>query len=302
MSVKLSHTAKEMYLLSPRKYFYHYMLYLRPIKADSALFFGSMIEHGIEALLAGKTLDQAKETFTNNFKFVDINGKKEDLVTSDKINYSKADLDPDVFTEEETNSIIDKSPQYQSHKSLMKKGLMLIEAYSKEILPKIKKVIATQVPFTIDNGIGDQITGFADLICEWEDGKTYVLDHKTSSIKYPDDAVQTEQYGKQTALYFDTFKDKYKIDGAGFIVLEKKMRKKEPRARVYATLFQVPSEQITEKTFDEFENVLYNIKQGQFPCCTPNCDAYGKQCVYKKYCDSGGENLTGLVKLNGYKK
>ena len=106
----------------------------------------------------------------------------------------------------------------------------------------------------------------------------------------------TEQYGKQTALYYEAFKDKYPIDATGFIVLEKKIRKKEPRARTDIIL-GVPPEELIQKTFDEFDDVLYNIKQGEFPCMTPKCDAYGQSCCYKKYCQSGGKDLTGLVKI-----
>jgi hypothetical protein len=173
---------------------------------------------------------------------------------------------------------------------------MLITAYYTDIFPKIKKVIAVQKYFSIKNESDDEINGFADLICEWEDGRLIIPDHKTSSIAYPENAVLTEQYGKQTALYYEAFKQEYPIDGVGFFVLEKKMRKKEPRARVN-TIIDVPPENLIQQTFDEFDTVLFNIKQGNFPCASPKCDMYGQQCCYKKYCESGGKNLTGLVKV-----
>jgi hypothetical protein len=298
--LKLSHTSKELYLKSPRAYFYHYHLYLREKTLGSPLFFGSLIEKGLDVLFKGGTLEQAKETFIKNFKVYTINGNVENLSSSKFIRYSKADLDLDVFTEKEIADLSNKSTQFKSWASLQRKGEMMIEAYYRDIFPKIKKVVATQKYFSIDNGAGDEITGFADLICEWEDGRLIIPDHKTSANPYPDDAVLTEQYGKQTALYFEAFKDEYPLDGTGFFVLEKKMRKKEPKARTQVILDK-PPEELVEKTLDEFDSVLYDIKQGKFPCASPKCDAYGQQCCYKKYCQSGGADLTGLVKIGKQK-
>lgn len=294
--VKLSHTAKELYLKSPRAYYYHYHLYIREAKLGSPLFFGSLIETGLDALFKGATLDQAKETFRKNFKSYQVNGEWIKLDSSPLIRYSKADLDLDVFTEKELQDLENKSVQFQSHAALQRKGEMMLEAYHRDVLPKIKKVIATQVYFSLPNEAGDEITGFADLICEWEDGRLILPDHKTSSLTYPDNAVLTEQYGKQTALYFEAFKDKYPLDATGFIVMEKKMRKKEPRARTKVILDK-PPEALIDQTFQEFDTVLDGIKQADFPCLAPKCDAYGQSCCYKKFCATGGKDMTGLVKV-----
>lgn len=296
MSIRLSHTAKNMYLQSPRSFFYHYYLNLRPEVMGSPLFFGSLIETGLEALFKGKTLEEALFIFRENFKKYKVNGKEIDLSNSDKVRYSKSDLDMGVFSEQDLLLIQDKDPQYVSWLSLCRKGEMLITAYSIDIFPRIKRVIATQVPFSLPNEFGDEIIGFADLICEWEDGRILLMDHKTSSMTYPEDAVSSDQYGKQTALYYEAFKDSHKIDAVGFFVLEKKIRKREPRVRT-AIIIGTPPEELMEKTFDEFDQVLYNIKQGNFPCQSPNCSVYGQQCCYKRYCESGGQDLTGLVKV-----
>ncbi len=293
--IKLSHTAKELYLKSPRAYFYHYHLYLREIKMGSPLFFGSLIEHGLNALFEGATLEQALETFRKNFKFTNYNGVNLDLATSKLIRYNKADLDLEVFSEQELKDLEGKPLQFKQHQSMQRKGEMLIEAYHRDIFPKIKKVLAVQKYFSIPNGAGDEITGFADMICVWEDDRVIVADHKTSAQAYSSDSIVSDK-GKQTALYFDVFKDEYKLDGAGFFVLEKKMRKKEPRARTQV-LIDVPPQELVDNTIEEFDNVLYDIKQGKFPCASPNCDAYGQQCCYKRYCQSGGSDLTGLVKI-----
>lgn len=294
--IKLSHTSKEMYLRSPRAYYYHYNLYLREKVMGSPLFFGSLIETGLNALFEGATLEQALDTFKRNFKKYTINGELVDLSLSPLVRYNKADLDLDVFTDKEQKDLEGKSIQFQSWASLQRKGEMLIRSYYQDIFPKIKKVIAVQKYFSIKNESDDEINGFADLICEWEDGRLIIPDHKTSGLAYPENAVLTEQYGKQTALYYEAFKSEYPIDSVGFFVLEKKIRKKEPRARVTA-IIDKPPEELIQKTFDEFDFVLYNIKQGNFPCTAPKCEVYGQECCYKRYCKSGGTDLTGLVKV-----
>ena len=61
-----------------------------------------------------------------------------------------------------------------------------------------------------------------DLIEEWEDGKTYLLDNKSSSVKYAEDSAKT---GQQLPLYYYIKKDDYKLDGVGYIVMSKKINK-----------------------------------------------------------------------------
>ena len=294
--IKLSHTAKEKYIQSPRAYFLHYHLYLREAKLGSPLFFGTLIEKGIDALFAGKTLEEAQQIFRDNFQRYQVNGQWVSLATSPLVRYSKADLDLDVFTEEELKEIVKKPVNVQSHASLMRKGEMMLAAYHRDILPRIKKVIATQVYFSIKNETGDEITGFADVICEWEDGRIVLFDHKTSAGKYEEDVVTAGDKGKQTAIYFEAFKETYKLDAVGFIVLEKKIRKKEPRARTQVIL-DIPSPEIIEATYTEFDDVLQNIKMANFPCAAPACDVFGQKCCYAKYCASGGSDMTGLVKV-----
>ena len=102
---------KELYLKSPRAYFYHYHLYLREKKMGSALFFGSLIEKGLDVLFKGGTLEQAIETFKKNFKTTTVNNKVEDLSSSSNIRYSKADLDLDVFTEKEIEDLRRTDPR-----------------------------------------------------------------------------------------------------------------------------------------------------------------------------------------------
>lgn len=296
-TIKLSHTAKELFLASPRAYFYKYLLNIKETTLGSPLFFGSLIEVGLDVLLQGGTLEEALKAYKAAFKLKEHNGEMIDLSNNVNVRYSKADFDPDVFTDDELKALEGKPDRFRAYSSLLRKGEMLIETYAKDILPRVKKVIATQVYFSLPNGIGDEIMGFADLICEWEDGRTILVDHKTSATPYAQDSVIEGDKAKQLALYYEALKDKYGIDAVGFFVLEKKIRKKIPKTRTQVIL-GVPPEEVIQKTIDEFDNVLYDIKQGNFPCCSPQCDQYGQRCPYKSYCATDGRDMTGLVKVD----
>lgn len=293
--IRLSHTAKELYLQNPRRYYFHYYLYLREKVAGSALFFGSIIESGLEVLFEGGTVDQAKQTFRKNFKSQQINNVWENLATSENVRFSKADYDPGVFTSNELKDLEPKSQQFKSWASLQRKGELLIEAYSKDIIPKIKKVVASQPQKIITNELGDEILVKADIICEWEDGRLLIPDHKTSSLSVKQ-VAQNEAYQKQTALYYAAFGDQYPLDGTGFIVLEKNIRKNEPRARVSFDFFK-PKDELIQKVIDEFDFVFDNIKNCNFPYTAQEFDKYGQPCPFRKFYESGGKDMTGLVKV-----
>lgn len=299
MSIKISHSAKEMYLRSPRSYFYHYLLNIRQKTAQSALFFGNIIESGLNVLYAGGTLEQALETFTKNFIIVNYNGVDEDMRTSENIKFLKSDWDEDLFTEKELKDLEGRTDQFKCWESLRRKGELMIKAYYNDIFPQINKIISTQETFSIKNDSGDEIVGAADLICELKDGRLVLADNKTSSSSYSKDAVLREQYGKQLALYYNVLMEKYPLDAAGFFVMEKKIRKKDPKTRTQI-IFDKPPEQLIENTLQEFDNTITSIKQGNFPCCSPQCDAYGQKCPYKSYCTTG-DDMTGLTKLD-YKR
>jgi len=220
--IRISHTQKELYLMSPKAWYFKYKLNLKEKVMGSPLFFGSIVEIGVEVLLKGGTLEQAHEAFTKAMKSYNVNGKWENLATSKNVRYSKADWQPHLFTVKEIDDMVTKTQQFRSHQSLIRSGKMMITEYHDNILPKIKKVIATQKYFSIDNGIGDEIMGYIDLICEWEDGRILAPDNKTSGSAYKPDCVDTPEKGTQTALYYEAVKDEYKLDGTGFLVLENK--------------------------------------------------------------------------------
>lgn len=291
MSIQLSYSAANKYNESPRAYYLHYLLRLRPAQVGSALVFGNAIDVGLNQLLKPSSDADPKDLFDDALIKQTINGEIVDLRTSDLIKYSKADLDEGIFTDEDRELLKRYNKNWIS---LRRKGHLIIDAYKEQILPRFKEVFAVQRFVKLDNEIGDSFIGYVDLIARWEDDKIYIFDHKTSSIKYAEDSAQTSQ---QLATYFEGVGHEFKVDGVGYIVIPKNFRKKkEPKIPIEVILGNV-DEVIVQETFDMYDKALNGIKLGEFHCNPKACCATPWGCAYKRYCESNGRDLTGLVKL-----
>lgn len=293
MSIQLSYSAASKYLMSPRYYYLYYIQRIREEMIGSALPYGNAVDLGVNELLEGKSVEDGIKAFNKAWKGTNINGEYLDLTKTDKIKYSKSDYDKKILTEEDEALI--KEGYDKSWVSLRRKGHMSIEAYKEQIMPRIKKVIAVQQYVKLPNQHGDKLIGYVDLIAEWEDGRIVVFDNKTSGSKYKKDSVRISE---QLGTYFEAVElDEIKADAAGYIVIPKKLRsKKEPLVPIDVIIDDI-SEEVIEKVFDDYEKVLTGIKLGDFSCLSPQCDQYWGECCYKKYCQSGGTDMTGLVKL-----
>lgn len=205
---KLSHSSVSTYLTCSYCYYLRYIENIRPVKVKSALLFGKALDDAFNVLLLEKDLDKAKTHFYKSWS----------TLHSTPMIFRKNEADLELI-EHFGSNICYKKEEWQT---LLFKGELFIQAYFEKVLPKIKEVITVQEPFTFKNTDGDEIYGIIDLIVKWEDGKTYLLDNKTSSFKYSkDDAKQSQQL----SLYHYVINEKYKLDGIGFIVLDKNINK-----------------------------------------------------------------------------
>src|SRR5882757_623982 len=128
--ISLSFSACQKYLLSARSWYLHYSLRLRPVEQGSALAFGSAIDDALNVLLAPPLNRSPEALVVAKRKFDEIWG----LNKTANIKYSKADLD---------DSLIGTIPEgvNKSWASLREKGLLILEAYAEQIVPRIKEVI-----------------------------------------------------------------------------------------------------------------------------------------------------------------
>lgn len=267
---------------------------------SSALFFGAAVDDGLNVLLSPpldrspECLMRAKAAFTDAWLTVKINDKQVDLREPGAVKYSKADADYSLLTSEELNTCpqIGIDPVWMV---LHKKGHLILEAYYEQIVPRIKEVLAVQEEIALTNELGDTFTGIIDLIVVWEDGRRLLMDNKTSSIKYAKDAVEVSG---QLATYYEAVKDKYKLDGVGFIVIPKQIRKKKQPLIPIEVMIGSTSEEAINVQFEKYEYVLNGIKNGEFQCGRyeeNGCCSKPWGCGYRKFCESGGTDTTGLI-------
>lgn len=252
-NTRLSHSSVSKFQECPTAWNFHYNKKLRHKFQSSALCFGTAIDKALEA--SCKRNGKANEVFLETWTRQDINKKSCELAENPNIVYSESDIDLDLITDESRQFLSLKNPRWEDDysiivtkketfgfrnledeerslynlvawHSLLSKGYLMIEAFERKILPRIKRVLATQKEIKLENDEGDKITGFADLVVEWEDGSIIVLDIKTSSRNYEETAVLTSP---QLSLYIYSLSEEYKTRKAGFIVLNKRVNKNKTK-------------------------------------------------------------------------
>lgn len=359
---RLSHSAVQTYSQCGRKYFYHYNLGLRSKVVSGALVFGSALDKALDHLLNTRNLEESKEVFKKHWNVQDINGKTTILPYATNVVYAQKDYDGDLITEAhiekfeelkkkfniETDQTfkqavtfyreLKKEKGFQSFTDnqkivynfghwccMLEKGLIMLDSYNKLVLPRIKEVITSQKKIEITNTEGDSVIGYIDLIVEWEDGKRYVLDNKTSSSEYDDDSAMRSQ---QLILYYHAVKEEYKIDGVGFIVLSKQLLKNkkktcskcghdgtggrhktcaneaegkrcngewnetiDPECKIDAILNSV-SEQAEDLVLETFDSANEAIKKQVYSPNLAACAAFGKEylCQFYNLCWNGKDD------------
>jgi len=359
MNQRLSHSATNCYTQCGRKYQLRYIHKLKSKLTSGALLFGSAIDNALNSLLETKDLSVATKAFDKAFRFNFINNKGYYLPECKLITYAKTDFDLDLLKEEDlkwfndrqyelntltNNSISEVVAILQDKKAtsgynslsedekellnlanwlcLYRKGIVMLRAYSEQVLPKIKQVLAVQKSIEIENNDGDKLIGFIDLIVETADGKRYVLDNKTSSVQYDANSPQRSQ---QLILYYHITKEEYKLDGVGFVVMYKHILKNKkktcskcsndgtgkrhktcdvetefgrcngtwdevlnPDARIEFITNSVPeaAENLVMETFDEANN---GIKNKMFGPNLQACHTGNIYCDYYQYCWTGSK-------------
>lgn len=243
-------------------YKYHYIDRIRPEQSTSALFFGKALDEALNVMLMGG--QDYHEVFDKHWARQEYNGEVLDLKTTDKIKYFKVDGDWETCS---------------------KRGHLFLDAYKKEVMPKITKVIAVQKEIEITNADGDKITGIVDLVAEFEGVGTIILDNKSASKNYPKDAIEKSQ---QLHLYAHALG----IDNVGFIVLNKVLKKDDKVGIQY--LFGKVDEVGTDLILSRVDEANHGIANKVFDKNKKSCYNFGK-CPYYDLCYNGDSK--GLIKI-----
>jgi hypothetical protein len=323
MKNRLSHTALTMYIEAPKKYFLHYIRKIRPAKTKSAFVFGHALDEAFNSLFMTRDITEAQNIFLHNMKEIVVNGVKvDDVEQSMLVTYTKKDLDSELI--EHYGGTLSTNPAWVS---LCLKGKLMLDAYNKEVMPNIKSVISVQKRVSLKNEVDDEIYGLLDAIVVWKNNKTYLIDNKTSSVKYDKDSVKESN---QLALYHYIEKDNVEIDGCGFIVIDKNINKNRvkictrcghsgngmhktcdalvgnkrcggswtitihPSVNI-EVLFDKIEEEQELRVIGEFDKVNSALQADYYPCGPNGCYSKFGPCVYKKFCETG--DMEGLVDL-----
>jgi len=241
--------------------------YVDIAKSEKAMYFKSDLDLDLlEALDYKKILD-----FANELK-IDVNSAEdvEAFIEECQVIFKKGTVD--IETQRLYN--------YITWLSLKNKGLTMLEAYKKDIMPQIEEVFDVQKRISLKDG-ESELRGVIDTICSFhsEPGVKYVCDNKSSSRPYKEDSVATSE---QLA----TYAEHEQISHCAYIVVEKKLRKKEPRVRCNI-IKDVISDDFIDKTFDTITEVFHNINDGKFEKDFDACFQYGRRCAYYEHCRTG---------------
>lgn len=359
MGNKLSHSAATRYQTCPKSFELHYRRKLRPKIQSSALLFGSALDAGITSLLKGEEKQSAEDVFTFFWRFQDVNGTRQYLTTYTNIVYANSDMDVDLLQKEDYEKIKEicsvesvdkeleevlKEKEYFGFKGLReerkkflnvcnwfclyRKGLIMIKTFKEKVLPNIIEVLGTQVYVKLDNGAGDTIVGFADMVVRWKDIKEpVILDLKTSSKEYDEElSVITSP---QLTLYVHALSDQFEnTRKAGYIVLNKHIRKNKekkcskcgndgtggrhktcnatnpengercngewietfnPEAKVQLLIEDIP-EQTEEIVLENMDHINEAINNGQFHRNLGNCQMAWGPCTFFNLCYYGKDD------------
>jgi hypothetical protein len=330
LSINVSFSALDCFEQCSEKYRLRYRERLSSEKISSPLFFGTAIDAAVELLLLKKKRNLSDKELDlllteDAFSIFDKTMKEQNGILLERnplCEYFYSDFDHSLLTEEDFSylrkaypSILDWEEFFVYCKkyikthgelktgskiafnnlcwlSLYRKGEMMLKAYAQNILPEIEEVFDIQKEVELINESGDKLRGKIDFIASFKDDPTtrLIIDNKTSSEAYKSDSVANSV---QLAIYCEA----ENCNRAAYVVMEKKMRIKEPRART-----QIVKDTITEehkqKTFDIVEQKLNNIACENFSKkdSPKDCAFFGKPCEFFNLCWHG--KMDGLKKRN----
>ncbi len=357
MGVWISYSKVSTFKACPQKY---YLSKEWPAELNvSALPFGTAVENGVDVLVQGGVIEEAVKVFEKDWFKSPANkwSSAKQIFDDPEMPYYGSDYDKNLLIAEKEQAKIlewqkelfpeedipweDLVKEFQDklsdaktikkelrqfcHRifwlSCKKRGKLLVEAFQRDLLPQITKVIAVQKKISIKNDEGDQLTGYVDYELELKDYTGPIItDVKTSGMFYDKHALNSSD---QLAIYGAA----EGIDKIGYMILIKSIKHEKScdacksvringrlkkcaeegckgrytDIRSYAMtqlLVRDMREGEAEEVVEDFSDVLVAIKNGVNWKNPSSCFNYNKKCEYYDYCWGGKklEDLPGIKK------
>lgn len=351
---RISYSSVNTFKQCPTKY-YHSKKYRMKLQA-SAFAFGAAVEDGVDVLLQGGTFAQAAKKFKDSWKVRPAN-RWEDarpVLDSEDIFYYNSDYDSKLLTKTDQTLLrtwwaerfdigledpIKMADTYQAkikggeqleegerwfyHRVLWmccrRRGLYMLQAFERDILPEITDVIAIQKEISMTNADGDQTMGFIDYVLKIKGiEEKIIFDLKTSGKYYEEHDLDTSD---QLRIY-SAAEDTPRI---GYLVLHKNIKHSAscdscgtPRAKgsrkvncetcgkgkykayTHEGTTQILTKKLTKSEIDDvlhdFSDVLAAIKNEVRWKNPSSCHNFGTRCEFYDVC-WGGKKLEELEHL-----
>jgi hypothetical protein len=320
----VSYSAIDTYLSCSEKYRLERILKIVPESINTAFMFGKAIDDASEVIfkpfMKGGSpfkrkdmLDRFKERLTT----IDYQGEDIHAPTCVKVKYSKADVQSELLEKEDLKVIqdfIDKSDlevtniqdfidYYKDSKikvedetsiynfiawyCLYRKGVMMLDRLKLWADENILEVTSLQRKIEIENDFGDKLIGYLDLEATLKrDGILRTLDLKTATNavkQYPDDKIANSD---QLTIYANSTQKQ-----VGYVIIDKEIKKKEPRVRIRELYGEITEEQL-DTVFEKIDFAMEGIRAEKFEKNTDACFKFGKCWAYE-LCHRG--NMKGLI-------
>lgn len=354
LPIYMSHSAQQCYKECAEKYHLKYLEKVKPIEVGASLAFGIAIDNAVGHLL-NCIKDGKKDEGVITFRSVFLGGAKgwNTALDNADLRYRQKDYDDSILTDPDDKNQINqweiehdlkssdaiKFEKQKDHRtlqhnefelfnklcwiSLKNKGLLMLDAFERDILPNITKVIAVQHKF---EGMIDEktpLSGYIDFILEYKGyDKPIVFDLKTSAMLYEQDSVFLSE---QLTLYVAAVGEDLDTELAGFIVLLKNIGStsvcsicnhlkdtshktcdqidvkgkrchgawiETPKANTQVLINTISREKAADYV-DSFTNISTLMKTGIRVKNYNSCKMYGGFCDYFKLCHFG--DRSGLI-------
>ena len=353
--ITISYSKVSTFKTCPQKY---YLNSTYPIEiSNSALPFGKAVETGVDVVIEGGKLEDAKLKFQECWKRLPASrweGPK-DVFDSETIFYYGTDYDTQLIQDDDVTQVeawqkellpetklkwqdqmdmfsgalkdgttIEGAERKFANRVMwlccLRRGGLMIEAFVRDLLPKIEEVVSAQKSISIKNDEGDKVDGFIDYIMKLKGyDEPIVVDLKTAGKFYTGHDLNTsDQLGIYAAAE--------KINYIGYMVLSKtikhdkscdkcgharensrktncercdegKYTKVDSRADTQLLVRKLRDGEAQE-VMDDFSDVLLAVKNGVNWKNPGSCFDYNKKCEYYDFCWAGkkAEDLPGVKK------